>query len=292
MPVINLINFPFADGAVPTGTDVSAVFYLPAPIPVSLEGINGWLDKDNADTTAFTEVTYDQVQRNSFHYAGVASGTANLDYFDTWYKDVQLWGTLSAVPCTPLTYLDRFKVIPGGAQTFYLPYDCLVIFSWTVGWGNDSRVGSISSEDSRTIPGADTIMAFFVDDTHVSGQLRQASRSIYYIQKAGLGAGYDLDELTKLEWDLEDNVHMGMVKNRFWHGHHTVQMTKGWHSASLRVLGCGFGHVEQFRPQENTTTTFGTGDDGDKKFKYRAQRQSRVWARSLRYVAFRHQSLG
>ena len=79
MPVINLINYPFANGTTPTGTEISEVFYLPAAVPVSLEGINGWLDKQNADAS-FTEITYDQVQENSFHYADTAAGTASLDY--------------------------------------------------------------------------------------------------------------------------------------------------------------------------------------------------------------------
>ena len=46
MPVINLVNYPFADGTTPTGTEISQVFYLPAAVPVSLEGIMvGWISK-------------------------------------------------------------------------------------------------------------------------------------------------------------------------------------------------------------------------------------------------------
>jgi len=283
MPTINLINTPFVNGDTPTGTEISEVFYLPAAVPVSLEGINGWLDKDNADAS-FTQVTYDQVQENTFQTTGHSAGTANLDYFDYWFKSIGLSTNYGGVWADPRDYLADFKPIPGGATTFYLPETSLVVFTWTVLWGNDSRVGNRSSGgDSRTQPGSDTVLAFFLDDGFVEGQLRQASRSIYALIKEGLGATWDpADTTSNTPWDLNDECHVGMVKNRYWHGHHTATMSPGWHSASLRLLGSGFdGITDQQKPQEAPVNST------DGAFTYRAQRQARVWARSLRYAAFR-----
>ena len=153
MPTINLINTPFVDGDTPTGTEVSEVFYLPAAVPVSLEGINGWLDKDNADAS-FSQVTYDQVQENTFQTTGHAAGTANVDYFDYWFKSVGLSTNLGGVWPDPRDYLVDFKPIPGGCVTFYLPYRSIVVFTWTILWGNDSRLQNRSGgEDSRQAPG-------------------------------------------------------------------------------------------------------------------------------------------
>ena len=146
MTVINLTHYPFADGSTPTGTQVSEVFYLPANVPVSLDGLNGHLDKTNADAS-FTQVTYDQVQENSFHYAGQSSGTANLDYFKNWFEEFDFSAAYgeSNLPVNPLPKLKFGKIIPGASQTFYLPYDCLVVFSWTVAWGYDSRRHQVSN---------------------------------------------------------------------------------------------------------------------------------------------------
>jgi len=292
MPTINLINTPFVDGDTPTGTEISEVFYLPAAVPVSLEGINGWLDKDNADAS-FSQVTYDQVQENTFQTTGHASGTANLDYFDYWFKSVDLHQAISLAPEVypdPRDFLSFFKAIPGGATTFYLPYRSTVVFSWTILWGNDSRIANTSGPTpsypewgSRWRPGSDTVTAFFLDNSFVEGQLRQASRSIYALEKADLGQTWDPnDTATAQTWDLNDQCHVGMIKNRYWQGHHVADLPAGWHSASLRLLGSGHDVVSGLpKPQEAPVPV---GADG---YTYRAQRQSRVWARSLRYAAFR-----
>ena len=290
MTVINLVNVPFADGTTPTGDEVSEVFYLPANIPVSLEGLNGHLDKTNADPS-FTEVTYDQVQENSFHYAGKSNGTANLDYFKNWWEDVDLTVGPEYDPPTvfdPLTVLSRFKSIPGGSVNFYLPYASLVVFSWTVMWGNDSRDSTDgNSPDSRINPGQHSLMTFFVDGTHVPSQFRQAPRSLWAVNEEDLGwVTAPGNTATVIKADLFDNVHLAMIKNRYWHGHHTVALSAGWHSASLRILA-GTSIVGKRVPMYNglglTNTTIPTGD----KYLYDSLRQTRTWARSLRYVALR-----
>jgi hypothetical protein len=296
MPVINLVNYPFADGTTPTGTEISEVFYLPAAVPVSLEGINGWLDKQNADAS-FTEVTYDQVQENSFHYADTAAGTASLDYFKTWWDEIGLSidPPEGVTPPQPTDYLDRFKPIPGGGKTFYLPYDCLVIFTWTISWGCDSRRGSRDIEeagppikDSRSRPGADAWVGLWVNDTHVAGQLRQASRSLFTMSPVNIGGTWRYEAPGgPIDWTLNDTVHMGMVKNRYWNGHYTTQLEAGWHSVSLRILGNGRGIADQYAPQESRAASGPTTG-----FKYDVFRQARVWARSMRYIALRRKVEG
>ena len=227
MTVINLTNYPFADGTSPTGVEVSQVFYLPANVPISLDGLNGHLDKTNTDAS-FTEVTYDQVQENSFHYAGTSFGTASLDYFKNWFQDINLSRSLPGpTSVDPKRYPSRFIAIPGASTTFYLPDDALVVFTWTVAWGSDSRDQLRSTTKSRGGPdraGQDSYIGLFIDNSLQENQMRQCSRSIYPVKETGIGFGYqNADKANETGTiDLEDNVHLGMIKNRYWHGHYTV----------------------------------------------------------------------
>lgn len=291
MTVINLTNYPFADGTSPTGVEVSQVFYLPANVPVSLDGLNGHLDKTNADAS-FTQVTYDQVQENSFHYAGNSSGTANLDYFKNWYEEFDFSGAYppgeAGLPVNPLPKLKFGKVIPGAAQTFYLPYDCVVVFSWTVAWGNDSRrhvpYNAPTSWGTNTDGNNAQISAisFFIDNAAIQGQWRLASRSVWYLEEEDpIGNVPQPDDpgASSDSYKLEDFAHVGMVKNRYWHGHYTATLEAGWHSADLRLVA-GTSIVAQKHPKFGLVAS-------SQNYLYDSLRQTRVWARSLRYVALR-----
>ena len=286
MTVINLTHYPFADGSTPTGTQVSEVFYLPANVPVSLDGLNGHLDKTNADAS-FTQVTYDQVQENSFHYAGQSSGTANLDYFKNWFEEFDFSAAYgeSNLPVNPLPKLKFGKIIPGASQTFYLPYDCLVVFSWTVAWGNDSRRhqaynaptswGGLASGSNPQF----SAISFFIDNAAIQGQWRLASRSVWWLQEnSSIGKIKNPVSGSPQNYKVEDFAHVGMVKNRYWHGHYTVSLEAGWHSADLRLLA-GTSVVAQDAPAFGASTK--------ENYLYDSLRQTRVWARSLRYVALR-----
>ena len=298
MTVINLTHYPFADGSTPTGTQVSEVFYLPANVPVSLDGLNGHLDKTNADAS-FTQVTYDQVQENSFHYAGQSSGTANLDYFKNWFEEFDFSAAYGDPELTvnPLPKLKFGKIIPGASQTFYLPYDCLVVFSWTVAWGNDSR--RHQAYNAPTSWGGKpngsnaqfSAISFFIDNAAIQGQWRLASRSVWWLQEKDsvgsipnpvLGVVYPDDPTDPIlglnDYKIKDHAHVGMVKNRYWHGHYTVTLEAGWHSADLRLLA-GTSVVAHDAPA--------FGASGKENYLYDSLRQTRVWARSLRYVALR-----
>jgi len=293
MTVINLTHYPFVNGTTPTGTQVSEVFYLPANVPVSLDGLNGHLDKTNADAS-FTQVTYDQVQENSFHYAGTTFGTANLDYFKTWFSDISLSAARPGpTSVNPKDYLTRFIPIPGASATFYLPDAALVVLTWTIGWGSDSRAQCMSTTKSRGgsdgRAGADSYVALFVDNALQTAQMRQCSRSIYPVKEDGIGKGMlDADSNSSNGTvNLEDNVHLGMIKNRYWHGHCTVSLAAGWHNISLRLLS-GSAPYKNRSPQRLDFATE-TGGDGypHQESYYDSCRQTRVWARSLRYVALR-----
>ena len=81
-----------------------------------------------------------------------------------------------------------------------------------------------------------------------------------------------------ISYKVEDFAHVGMVKNRYWHGHHTATLSAGWHSADLRLIS-GTSSTAQNAPN--------FGASGKDTYTYDSLRQTRVWARSLRYVALR-----
>ncbi len=79
MPNITLPNFPFVDGAIPTGTDVSENIYdISGGAPNSYEVINGHLDIDNLDASWAT-IDRTAVQYNVLSLSGEVGATSNLD---------------------------------------------------------------------------------------------------------------------------------------------------------------------------------------------------------------------
>lgn len=262
MPNITLQTYPYVDGTTPTGEQVSKDLYDPSTANSSYETMNGGLDSVNADP-AWTKIQQDQIQQQTFTDAGSVTGTANLDYFPPeWFTDESL-------ALTPTDGLDPklFQPIPGANETFYLPWDAWVIFTWGIVWGGEQWSGSKPS-----------YLTLFIDDTYTldNASQRMTTRSLFL--DSNLGA-YD---------------HWSEVKNRHWNGHFTQFLSKGWHTAGLRLIADGETKVNSGgqttvvqNPSDTRFTALPPAQGGTPLKDRPVNRQIRVYVRSFKHIAFR-----
>lgn len=220
MPTLALVH-NFSAGVL-NAADWNDNLYDPTAVNGSFEIINGHLDTTNRDATDWPLILPEQVQRGAYGEMGFVAGTANLDYFNTWFTGLTVGGTSDTS-----TYPTRTIPIPGANATFYVQYPAMVVLSWTVFWTN------ISNDDEEQ-----TRLHLFIDDVQQLDQRRDVRKV------AASGTAYN-------------RVHEGRRKNRYWSGHHTLELAKGWHTAGLRIVADP------------------------------AMPQSRVWARSFRYIVFK-----
>lgn len=218
MPTLTLAN-SYAAGDALVASDWNENMYDPTAPNTSFEIINGHLDKDNMDAT-WPKILPEQVQRGVYGSAGFSAGTANLDYFKQWFSGCQTSVLTSTYPTRPMP-------IPGGNATFYVSHPVMAVFTWTICWTN------ISDNQSEA-----TRIHLYVDDALKTSQRREVRATA---EPGGPTGTYA-------------RIHQGRIKNRYWVGHHTMELGTGHHTAGLRILA-----------DENVP-------------------QSRVWARSFRYI--------
>jgi len=197
-------------GQTTSADTVASDFYDAANATGSFEVINGNLDLTNYPTGDFTR---EMIQTGALSGSGGTSGTANLDYFRSLFESPPktVSGEVSLGPRQDYVAdnKDRYMVIPGGAQSFYLPYEADVIFTWTAMWGNDAGLDNDAS-----------FLRLFVDGEHVNEQVRLAPRSHYVVAPFTVKNAFTLQ------------------RARYWSGHHAIAgMDPGHHNVSLRVFG-------------------------------------------------------
>jgi len=263
MPNITLQTYPYVDGTVPTGEQVTKDLYDPSVANGSYETINGGLDAVNADP-GWDKVQQNQIQQQTFTDANAVAGTANLDYFPPeWFSDQN-------ISLTPANGLDPkvFQPIPGANETFYLPWDAWVIFTWGVVWGGEQWAADFPA-----------YMTFFLDDAYTidDAAQRMTTRSLFLDEFFG---NYD---------------HWGELKNRHWNGHLTKFLSKGWHTAGLRLItngdrkvNSGVITVVQNPSDTRFSGTPGTLSSGGVALQDRpVNRHIRVYVRSFKRIALR-----
>jgi len=263
MPFVTLQNYPYVDGTTPNGGDISQDLYDPAAPASSFEIINGSLDNVNADAS-WPKILQRQIQEETFTSAGATAGTANLDWFaEQWFPGVELTGSQSPGIIDEKNY----QAIPGANKTFYLPWDAVVICTWSVVFGGELW--------DNTYPAS---IVCVLDGTfnHDRGQARQLGRSMWRAT----------EEQTFGHW--------GEIKNRHWNGHVTGNLPKGWHTIGLHLIADGT-HVGD----SSTLHIFPGIEDPplpappiqgahDTPLRERPVcRQVRTWVRSFKHIAFR-----
>jgi len=252
MPNITYKNTPgsgtLAAGASPTGVDVSENWYYPtATGEQSLEVINGHLDAANLDSSFKFENKH--VQRGTLARAKMVGCTANIDYFS------QVFGGATTRAATDDIYdepsdqvLSKEAVaIPGLGIRFYVPFSgAKCILQWNFNQQND---GVYAQTPLDVLARGKNFPAFFlfVDGVmdHINAR-RYIPGAAVLDPAGGFGLGVDFSY------------------GRAWSGHKLItSMTKGWHSADIRVMLPAGG------ADDNKVT------------------QCRVRTRGMRYILFR-----
>ncbi len=261
MPNINLPNFPYVDGTTPTGEQLTEQLYDPSAANASYETMNGGLDAVNADP-AWTALQQDQIQEETFTSAQAVAGTANLDYFpEQWFGNVD--AGLTPANGIPAKF---FQPVPGANSTFYLPWDAYVIFTWSVAWGGEQWDINLPA-----------YLTLFIDDQYdiANASQRFTTRSLFLPSAAG---PYN---------------HWSELKNRHWNGHFTKYLSKGWHTAGLRLLANGQAKTPNGaspwvqNPDDSGVTGFPLTAGGVPLKNRPLNRQLRVFVRSFKHVALR-----
>jgi len=234
MAAITLPNHPIVTNTVTDASQLSEWLYDPQLLPAtpnSFEVVNGWLSSGvggNVRASSFDEsVTRGMTQRGSLVQASAVGGTANLDYFASWYAGVDMDDEVDEdiAPRDDYTrFPGRHIQFPGGGLEFYLPWDnAVTYFSWNVSWSGDSD----DDDEKHSI-------RLFVDGSAAAPQRRDVRMAI----------------------DTGIPAYRGDRKTRIWAGHfpfvHT-QASRGWHRASLRLLMHGGTGLQQ--SQDTTRQT-------------------------------------
>lgn len=199
MSDITLPHPAFFDGNTLVADDVWENLYTTENTPNSFEVINGGLEAANVAAPLTNALTTETIRTGAISGGRGVGATANLDYFNNAFK-----GWVSNPGANDIGDIDSFyQPIPGAAVSFYLPYaaDSLFLF-WR-----------IKTTTLTTIPEGEhvSVIRLFVDNTRVNSVYQELPMYIAPGQ-AGL-AGRD------------------------WAGHYlkTSGLSKGWHSASLRI---------------------------------------------------------
>ena len=201
MSDITLPHPTFTDGNTLTADDVWENLYTTENTPNSFEVINGGLEAANIVAPITSSLITETIRPGSLSGGKGVGATANLDYFNNAFGD---W--VSNPDSDATGDIDTFyQPIPGAAVNFYLPYaaDSLFLF-----W----RIRTITAQK---VPEGEhvSVIRLFVDNTRIDAVYQELPK-LYTI--AGMN---------------------GLVGGRDWAGHYlkTSGLSKGWHSASLRI---------------------------------------------------------
>jgi hypothetical protein len=254
MPNITYKNTPgsgtLAAGASPTGVDVSENWYYPtATGEQSLEVINGHLDAANLDSSLKFENKH--IQKGTISRTKMVGCTANIDYFAQMFGGSTTQASVDDIYDEPSDQiLSREAVaIPGLGIRFYVPFSgAKCILQWSFNHQNDGVYASqflprVVMANGKNFPA----FFLFVDGVMDHINARRYTPGAGVLDPAGnTGLGVDFSY------------------GRAWSGHKLItSMTKGWHSADIRVM-------LPARGEDNNKVT-----------------QCRVRTRGMRYILFR-----
>ena len=242
------VTIPTIPAGVAAGAIVEQNFYNPTPTgQTSVEIINGHLDDANRNPA--WKIDRSQIQHGALSQGKSEGGTINLDYFGelfpSWENAQDTGGGEDEKRMDSL-----YQVIPGASVSFYLPYDpSFVFFSWHIFVGAQQKdLGNHIGPPAHPPNYEPAKIRFFQNGN------RQSNRVLAVPTKV---------------WTADDT--RGQY-DRPWTGHKLATgLTKGWHSASLRIAvdpGYNAGGSASFPVSSSNT-------------------QCRVRVRSMSYVIFR-----
>lgn len=199
MSDITLPHPTFTDGNTLVADDVWENLYSTPVTPNSYEVINGGLEAANVVAPITNAIITETIRPGALSGGKGVGSTANLDYFNNAFGD---W--VSNPDSDATGDVDSFyQPIPGAAVSFYLPYaaDSLFLF-WRI-----KVITLQQNPDGEHV----SVVRLFVDSTRID--------AVYM-------------ELPKVPVTSS-----AQLIGREWAGHYlkTSGLSKGWHSASLRI---------------------------------------------------------
>lgn len=195
MPDITLPH-TFADGNTTNAAQVEEnTFRSEVTPPTSLSVINGRLDDDNRE--AGWDLNYSHIQRGALTDGRSVGSTTNHHYFSENFPGFNF---------TTGDTNDKYQIIPGAAQSFYLPFTpSLVVFTWSIFAGYCDSVNP--GPDVESTGGAR--LRLFINGNRIAHRIGPQCLT----RNVG-------------EWPFA----------RHWAGHYFWKgagVQKGWHSAGL-----------------------------------------------------------
>lgn len=166
----------------------------------------GALDRGNVDW-AGTPLDYLKFQKGSLCDAWSSYGTASLDYRNYWFTELD-----SDDYVDESSSADRGLVVPGSATTFYLPTTSHVLMLWHIFWTTDSQAAAHRA-----------LMTLRVDGNSYPAHRRRTNQVC--------------PTSTHIAEPPEDRVHYGYNKSRVYYGANFLELTAGWHTAGLDLIG-------------------------------------------------------
>lgn len=221
MPIPDYPNtiLPFVDGTTINPEDMYTLFDNDSQPIKSLSTINGILDETSIASSFLIDFTY--TQRGSHVDCEGAAGTAALDYI----PDLVFSGSTANIDQTAdVTDTTPFRVIPGGARTFYMPWDGSVLVTWQIFWT------SMSTSPSRI---SNVWLSF---DNEVEPASERNQGQVKYT----------------------DDV-LGYQKARSYSGHTWVECSSGWHDVGLCMVSDSRNHLNRVHSVNLHLMTFKTG---------------------------------
>jgi len=215
----------------------------------SLETVNGRLNEENISNSDTRVYDYPVIQKRSLSNAWSVGGTSNLDYFGGGEGQETGQGHFRNAG---VASSGRYIAIPGASTEFYLPFKCWVLLTWSITFTNDQAFdGTTDATKAYRDDTSDkwSQINLFIDDA-LSGPSSTSSAEATRIIFTQFG---DSNNTVNATPKLQDRY-----KSRVWSGHCFVELDTGYHSASLRVAATG------------------------------NIKQTRVRARSMKYIYFKH----
>tara|TARA_R100000234_G_scaffold51087_1_gene30628 strand:+ start:327 stop:1007 length:681 start_codon:yes stop_codon:yes gene_type:complete len=203
MSDITLPHPTFTDGNTLVADDVWENLYTTENTPNSFEVINGGLEAANVVAPITNSLITETIRPGSLSGGKGVGATANLDYFNNAFGD---W--VSNPNSNATGDVDSFyQPIPGAAVSFYLPYAADSLF---LHWRIRVLTAQTTSAGDHL-----SIIRLFVDNTRIDAVYQELPKL------PTVGGAFSTHQLVGREWA----------------GHYlkTSGLSKGWHSASLRI---------------------------------------------------------
>ena len=191
--------------------------------------VNGNIDYTNFRNTR--NLSYLQIQSESFAGGGQVGGSANMDFFSGAYNMKPGAGWFEGV-IDPTAKPKMWLAIPGASTKIYVPYTAHVLILWTITWANDSQVNSGLGESHLCLFVDGDPASFSPTTTLTNNPLGRRLRRGQF--------GNETDTIGSDATSGKDRI-QDRYKGRTYSGHFMTELTQGFHDVGLKLCATGVG---------------------------------------------------